>query len=172
MSSIIPSLSILIIWRCWGLTALWQIDPDRKKGLSELNDEKMCISIFKKPLLIILILCVFWIFIITVGALHFCADVCPSCDHIVASHEYTFRVEGQYQVFPELNNIISIPSHRKSSHLSQLSKQEQIISHSHPSHFILPIHPCHTSHPSHPSLPSHLSQPSQPCHPSWSSQSS
>ena len=26
------------------------IDPDRKKGLSELNDEKMCISIFKKPL--------------------------------------------------------------------------------------------------------------------------
>ena len=64
--------------------------------------------------------------VITVGALHCCADVCPSCDHIVASHEYTFRVEGQYQVFPELNNIISIPSHRKSSHLSQLSKQEQI----------------------------------------------
>ena len=84
------------------------IDPDRKKGLSELNDEKMCISIFKKP------------FIITVGALHFCADVCPSCDHIVASHEYTFRVEGQYQVFPELNN-------QKSSHLSQLSKHEEQI---------------------------------------------
>ncbi|CAH3182604.1 unnamed protein product [Porites lobata] len=25
--------------------------------------------------------------------------VCPSCDHIVASHEYTFRVEGQYQEY-------------------------------------------------------------------------
>ena len=101
-----------------------------------------------------------FIFIITVGALHFCADVCPSCDHIVASHEYTFRVEGQYQVFPESNNVISIPSHRKSSQLSQSSKQEQITIPQSPSHFILPIHP------SLPSQPSHLSQPSQPCHPS------
>ena len=25
-------------------------------------------------------------------------DVCPSCGHLVAEHEYTFRVEGQYQV--------------------------------------------------------------------------
>ena len=25
-------------------------------------------------------------------------DVCSSCNHLVATHEYTFRVEGQYQV--------------------------------------------------------------------------
>ncbi|KAL9954598.1 hypothetical protein ACROYT_G042160 [Oculina patagonica] len=25
--------------------------------------------------------------------------VCPSCDHLVAEHEYTFRVEGQYQEY-------------------------------------------------------------------------
>ncbi|KAL9954586.1 hypothetical protein ACROYT_G042147 [Oculina patagonica] len=26
-----------------------------------------------------------------------CKHVCPSCDHLVTEHEYTFRVEGQYQ---------------------------------------------------------------------------
>ena len=25
-------------------------------------------------------------------------DICPSCEHLVAEHEYTFRVEGKYQV--------------------------------------------------------------------------
>lgn len=25
--------------------------------------------------------------------------VCASCDHVVATHEYTFRVEGPYQVY-------------------------------------------------------------------------
>lgn len=27
------------------------------------------------------------------------ADVCSSCSHVVATHEYTFKVEGQYQVY-------------------------------------------------------------------------
>lgn len=25
--------------------------------------------------------------------------VCPSCNHIVAKHEYTFRVDGEFQVY-------------------------------------------------------------------------
>ncbi|KAJ7371076.1 Protein Churchill [Desmophyllum pertusum] len=25
--------------------------------------------------------------------------VCPTCDHLVAEHEYTFRVEGKYQEY-------------------------------------------------------------------------
>ena len=31
----------------------------------------------------------------------FLVDVCANCNHLVAEHEYTFRVEGQYQVLKE-----------------------------------------------------------------------
>lgn len=26
------------------------------------------------------------------------SDVCSQCNHVVANHEYTFKVEGEYQV--------------------------------------------------------------------------